>query len=225
MARIVSEHIVGVPGPQGIESGGSTGWLRQEFDTSAGAEEKADIVMVAASPACAENIITYQFLDKDHQPLEPQYHMRSSNERWNFALGMHLNPSTTTAQYLRVHRYDSVKRYLIDLGKMPGTPAENDDVRDLMDVQIPFLYYTGSHPQADLVSAAAQLFFIRFNRCRPADLSPQERRFISAREIIEAMMAANDGSYLEADMKRKRLYLLESRNMINSISDWLEEVF
>ncbi len=184
---------------------------------------KKSHVIAAQTPRSAQRLITYQFLDVDKNPLNPEYNADSDYESWNFAIAMHHNPTTKKAEYLRIRKYAGIKRFVMDIGRLPGTPPENDDVEDLMELQIPMFFGYNTH-------AANTAFesYLMLDAIRSVDLSDYHRRHsgssgtVTPREALQTVVRSElSPKSVYIDWKNGELRVRDYAGWMDKLSDML----
>jgi RNA polymerase sigma factor (sigma-70 family) len=152
--------------------------------------------VVGMTPKCFGHLMTFEYLDAEGQPISSESSLNGTLKLLNnFQTGRDIAE-------LRVNRYAGVKRFVVPLGKLPGTPPENDGVRDLMDVRIPYVYEKRFFEIWKAVEGATELGV----NMHPIDSStaPVQSEYfdVTPRELLETNMPlAPPGYELDIDTK------------------------
>ncbi len=197
----------------------SRGWSSMEFYFDENSKRKEKNVSVGLTPQAYDRLITVQFLDGEKKPVLSERNIYRG-------LGLLSVSEKNDAQYLRVRKYAGVYRFVQDF-EMPDTfGAENAEVRDLMDVRIPYLYANRIGDVWDAVRGAVEMQCSMHQVPHTATPTQTEYYNVTPRELIEQHMTlAPPEADLIIDTQEGVIKLEKPKPIIERALEWLEDLF
>ncbi|MGV3755242.1 MAG: hypothetical protein ACO1QS_07660 [Verrucomicrobiota bacterium] len=93
---------------------------------------------------------------------------------------------------VRIRKYRHQQRFIIDLPALPGLPKENQQVTDLFQVRVPYLYFATESEQYGFIASTTQLKFdLRVAANPPPNSYPRALTNASVAEVLLDYARAN----------------------------------
>ncbi|MBI9017478.1 MAG: hypothetical protein JEZ07_09490 [Phycisphaerae bacterium] len=201
----------------------SSSWGNEsvEYRFDVDSNHKQQCIAVGMTPKSMGHLVTAQFLDKDSNPIGSETSIYG-----NDYVDLLSNYTKHKAEYLRIYRYAGVKRFIVDIGTLPDTPKQNDNIVDLMEVNIPFVYLEYARDAEDIIKGATQLDFY-FNNIPHDTLMPQTQyQNTTPTKLLEELQTLSPSdAEIVVDTNQGQIKLVKPRTMEQIIIDWLKNPF
>ncbi len=198
----------------------SGGNIKYRFSES---DRKHQNVVVGISPKCMIRLFTVQFLDGNKNAIGSEISVYSNSH-----VNLVENYSKERGEYLRIYRYSGIKRFVLDIGSMPGTPEVNDGVENLMEVKIPYVYAGRAGDVEDIIGGAIQLNV--YSSLGYTDILPERRYYnVTPLELLEEMKKVSPPG-VDIDMRLEQgsvaVDKLHGKDTVwQKIKNWFRKIF